>query len=54
MCAPIAANAANAASATLAMLINYVTSAITISTLLLLAFKGKALTRLLGLFRNRT
>ena len=52
MCAPIAANAANAASATLAMLVNYIASAATIGTLLLLTFKGKVITRVFGIFRN--
>ncbi len=52
MCAPIAANAANATFATLAMLVNYIASAATIGTLLLLTFKGRMLTRILGIFRN--
>jgi len=56
MCAPIAANAASAATA-LAMLVNYITSAVTIGTLLLFTFKGRAvrgvITRALGVFRNR-
>ena len=53
MCAPIAANAASATLATLAMLVNYITSAATIiGTLLLLTFKGRVITRVLGIFRN--